>query len=63
LITAEHGVGKKTYVDNGVEKPYLEVMYGRQGLESIAAIKNALDPNWILNRGNVVSIEYRGKGS
>lgn len=62
-ITAEHGVGKKTYVDNGVEKPYLEVMYGRQGLESIAAIKNALDPNWILNRGNVVSIEYRGKGS
>jgi len=62
-ITAEHGVGKKTYVDSGVEKPYLELMYGRQGLESIATIKSALDPNWILNRGNIVSMEYRGKGS
>jgi len=57
-ITAEHGVGKKTYVDNGIEKPYLELMYGKQGLESVAAIKNAIDPNWILNRGNVVSVEY-----
>lgn len=57
-ITAEHGVGKKTYLDDGVEKPYLELMYGKQGLESIAAIKSAIDPNWILNRGNVVSTEY-----
>jgi len=57
-ITAEHGVGKKTYVDNGTSKPYLELMYGRQGLESIAAIKAAIDPNWILNRGNVVTVEY-----
>jgi FAD/FMN-containing dehydrogenase len=54
-ITAEHGVGKKTYVDNGAPKPYLELMYGRQGLESIAAIKTAIDSNWILNRGNVVT--------
>jgi len=57
-ITAEHGVGKKTYIDNGIERPYLELMYGKQGLESIAAIKSAIDPNWILNRGNVVSTEY-----
>ncbi len=57
-ITAEHGVGKKTYVDDGIEKPYLELMYGIRGLESIATIKSAIDPNWILNRGNVVSAEY-----
>lgn len=62
-ITAEHGVGKKTYVDNGAPKPYLELMYGRQGLESIAAIKTAIDPNWILNRGNVVTAEYSKQNS
>jgi len=57
-ITAEHGVGKKTYADNGAPKPYLELMYGRQGLESVAAIKTAIDSNWTLNRGNVVTGEY-----
>jgi FAD/FMN-containing dehydrogenase len=62
-ITAEHGVGKKTYVDNGAPKPYLELMYGRQGLESIATIKTAIDPNWILNRGNVVTAEYSKQNS
>jgi FAD/FMN-containing dehydrogenase len=57
-ITAEHGVGKKTYQEGGVDKSYLEIMYGRQGLESIAAIKDRLDPNWILNPGNVVTASY-----
>ena len=57
-ITAEHGVGKKAYREGGVDKPYLEIMYGRQGVESIAAIKHELDPNWILNPGNVVTAEY-----
>jgi len=57
-ITAEHGVGKKSYKEEDVEKSYLEIMYGRGGLESIAAIKNVLDPNWILNCGNVVSQNY-----
>ena len=61
-ITAEHGVGKKTYREDGFQKPYLEILYGKQGLESIAAIKNALDPNWVLNRGNVVPHTYAKEG-
>jgi D-lactate dehydrogenase (cytochrome) len=57
-ISGEHGVGKKTYVENEVRKPYLEIMYGREGLSSIAQIKRALDPNRILNVGNIVPMEY-----
>lgn len=53
-ITAEHGVGKKTLPVGGRRVPYLEVMYGREGLEEIARAKLALDPAAILNRGNMV---------
>lgn len=57
-ISGEHGVGKKTYSENGEKKPYLELMYGRKGLLSIARIKNSLDPNHILNIGNMIPFEY-----
>jgi len=57
-ISGEHGVGKKAYVENGERKPYLEVMYGRDGLMSMAKIKHTLDPNHILNIGNIVPAEY-----
>lgn len=57
-ISGEHGVGKKTYIENGTKKPYLEVMYGKDGLLSIARIKDSLDPNHILNIGNIVPIDY-----
>jgi len=53
-ITAEHGVGKKTLPIGGRRVPYLEVMYGRKGLEEIAQAKLAVDPAAILNRGNMV---------
>ncbi len=53
-ISAEHGVGKKAVEIAGREVPYLELMYGREGLEQIAAIKRALDPNLILNIGNML---------
>lgn len=53
-ITAEHGVGKKTLPVGGRRIPYLEVMYGREGLLEIARAKVALDPNRILNRGNMM---------
>ena len=56
-ITAEHGVGKKTLPISGRRVPYLEVMYGREGLEEIARAKLALDPAAILNRGNMVPAE------
>ncbi|MBU0609374.1 MAG: FAD-binding oxidoreductase [Armatimonadetes bacterium] len=53
-VSAEHGVGKKTAEIDGVVMPYLQIMYGEQGLREIAAIKQALDPKWILNPGNMV---------
>lgn len=56
-ITAEHGVGKKTLPVDGGRMPYLELMYGREGLEEIARAKLAVDPAAILNRGNMVPAE------
>lgn len=59
-ISAEHGVGKKSIEDErGRSVPYLEVMLGREGLRAIHAVKRALDPGFILNRGNMVPQEYR----
>ncbi len=57
-VTAEHGVGKKVMPVNGRRVPYLELMYGREGLSEIAAVKKALDPACILNLGNMVPLEY-----
>jgi len=57
-ISGEHGVGKKTLVSQGRTIPYLEVMYGKDGLMQIARAKKALDPNLVLNVGNVVPREY-----
>ncbi len=56
-ITAEHGVGKKTLPIDGREVPYLELMYGPEGLEEIARAKLALDPNAILNLGNMIPVQ------
>lgn len=57
-ISGEHGVGKKTYVEDGERRPYREIMYGKEGLRSIARIKHALDPNHVLNVGNMVPATY-----
>jgi len=57
-ISAEHGVGKKTLKVDGETQPYLYLMYGKEGLESIAGIKLLLDPAAILNRGNIISAQY-----
>ena len=57
-ISAEHGVGKKTIVyEDGRVAPYLDVLYGAAGLEAIANVKKALDPNGILNLGNMIPAE------
>ena len=53
-ISAEHGLGKKTAEVNGRNVPYLQIMYGEDGLRQIAAVKQVLDPNWILNPGNMI---------
>jgi D-lactate dehydrogenase (cytochrome) len=57
-ISGEHGVGKKTILMDSEELPYLEIMYGKEGLLEIARIKHVLDPNLILNVGNMVPREY-----
>jgi len=57
-VSGEHGVGKKHFIENGNKKPYLELMYGKRGLMEIARLKHALDPNHILNIGNIVPKQY-----
>ncbi len=57
-ISAEHGVGKKTVIVDGVETPYLELMYGKTGLKEIAEVKKVFDPDLLLNIGNMVPFEY-----
>ncbi len=57
-VTAEHGVGKKLMPLDGELVPYLQLMYGREGLEEIASTKRALDPADILNLGNMVPRGY-----
>lgn len=57
-ISGEHGIGKKTMPVDGKDMPYLEIMYGRDGLLEIARAKKALDPELIMNIGNMVPPEY-----
>jgi D-lactate dehydrogenase (cytochrome) len=60
-ISAEHGVGKKTILDEGGRRiPYLDVLLGETGLRAIARVKKALDPRCILNVGNMVPEEMLG---
>lgn len=45
-VSAEHGIGK-------LRIPYLEMMVGAEGLKQMARLKKMVDPNGILNRGNI----------
>lgn len=57
-ISGEHGVGKKTILVGGRRIPYLEVMFGREGLLEIARVKKVLDPALVLDVGNMVPADY-----
>lgn len=46
----EHGGGR-------LKRSYIPMIYGRQGLDEMAAIKKALDPGNILNRGVLLDLE------
>jgi D-lactate dehydrogenase (cytochrome) len=48
-VSAEHGCGK-------LKQAFLEVMYGRQGISEMQAVKKAVDPKWILNRGDMIPV-------
>ncbi len=51
-IAAEHGLGKKKFNN----KPALYYQIGEKGLREIFIMKKIIDPNLILNRGNLIDI-------
>jgi glycolate oxidase len=51
-ITGEHGVGV-------MKAPYLELKLGKEGMAAMKAIKDAFDPNNILNPGKVFAKDSR----
>jgi len=48
-VAAEHGIGK-------LKRQFLEIMYGEEGISEIQAVKKKIDPKWLLNQGNMVSM-------
>lgn len=51
-IAAEHGLGKKTFGG----KPALYYQLGDKGIQEIVKMKFALDPDNLLNRGNLIGL-------
>lgn len=51
-ITGEHGVGV-------MKAPYLDLKLGKEGIEVMKAIKQALDPNNIMNPGKIFAKDSR----
>ena len=45
-ISAEHGIGK-------LNREYLQMLYGKDGLRAMAKLKLTFDPAGILGRGNL----------
>jgi D-lactate dehydrogenase (cytochrome) len=45
-VSAEHGIGK-------LKTAYLARMYGTDAIDEMKRVKSALDPLWLLNRGNL----------
>ncbi|MFH1784665.1 MAG: FAD-binding oxidoreductase [bacterium] len=50
-VSAEHGIGK-------MKRQYLLMLYGEDGIKQMAEVKRSLDPNFILNRGDIIDEEY-----
>jgi D-lactate dehydrogenase (cytochrome) len=48
-VSAEHGIGK-------LKHELLEIMLGAEGIDEIRRIKRILDPNLILNIGNMIKV-------
>jgi D-lactate dehydrogenase (cytochrome) len=45
-VSAEHGIGK-------LKHKYLEIMYGKKGINEMRRVKKFFDPLFLLNRGNM----------
>ncbi len=52
-VSAEHGIGK-------LKTKYLPMMYGDAAIEEMRAVKSALDPLWLLNRGTLLEYQQQG---
>ena len=50
-LSAEHGIGK-------LKSGYLVSMYGEAGIREMAKIKKTLDPDLVLNIGNLIPVSY-----
>ncbi len=48
-VSAEHGIGK-------MKKKFLSVMFSEQQLDEMKAVKRALDPNAMINPGNILDM-------
>jgi len=48
-VSAEHGIGK-------MRREYLSILYGEEGLSQMLKVKETLDPNLILGRGNIFKL-------
>jgi D-lactate dehydrogenase (cytochrome) len=57
-ISAEHGVGKKRYLEDGEWEPIIKLMYGEKGLFEMGRLKASIDQRRILNIGNIVTEKY-----
>jgi len=48
VVSAEHGIGK-------MKRNFLGIMFQDEEIEGMISTKRAIDPNWILCRGNIFS--------
>ena len=48
VVSAEHGIGK-------LKRSFVKIMYQDQEIKEMMTTKRAIDPNWILCRGNIFS--------
>lgn len=51
VYSAEHGTGKRKRLD-------FKKCYGEKAVQMISNLKSKLDPNFLLNRGNVISYDH-----
>ena len=48
VVSAEHGIGK-------MKRSFIQIMFQEEEIKEMIATKRAIDPNWILCRGNIFS--------
>ena len=49
-VSAEHGIGK-------LKGKFLRLMFPPEALQQMRAVKNALDPDGLLNPGDILPVE------